>query len=382
MVNYWLSLFTGKTWEEFQKAGSDVSGFSKGSQKTVDKIEKEDILLCYITGIMHWVGALEVIGPSDDTRQIWNLGDNSEKLNFPVRLAVKPILTLNPEYGVPMKELEGKVSFYGNPDDRRKGFKGFIRRSSTKFKENDGKYVFELLKEAKKNPVIKEIDYKKMGNIPLYKVKRGTKDIIVTIPETESNSPANDNIYNKDFSSTNEHTKIQYYLLNLGSKMGLNVWVAKNDRSKAHNNISFESIPQMISELPTQFNNATQKTIELIDVLWLKGKTIIAAFEIESTTSIYSGLLRMSDLIALQPNLEIKLYLVAPDARSDKVKWEILRPTFECLPKPLSDICGFISFSDLQDKATKIQELGIASYLNPSFLDEVAEYFSVEDEYQ
>ncbi|MHB8102204.1 MAG: hypothetical protein ACYDEF_08525 [Methanosarcina sp.] len=253
MVNYWLSLFTGKTWEEFQKAGSDVSGFSKGSQKTVDKIEKEDILLCYITGIMHWVGALEVIGPSDDTRQIWNLNDNSEKLNFPVRLTVKPILTLNPEYGVPMKELEGKVSFYGNPDDRRKGFKGFIRRSSTKFKENDGKYVFELLKEAEKNPVIKEIDYKKMGKIPLYKVKRGTKDIIVTIPETESNSPANDNIYNKDFSSTNEHTKIQYYLLNLGSKMGLNVWVAKNDRSKAHNNISFESIPQMISELPTQF---------------------------------------------------------------------------------------------------------------------------------
>ena len=80
---------------------------------------------------------------------------------------------------------------------------------------------------------------------------------------------------------------------------------AKNDRSKAYNNVSFESMPQIISELPTQFNVATQKTIELIDVLWLKGKTIIAAFEIESTTSIYSGLLRMSNLIALQPNLEI-----------------------------------------------------------------------------
>ena len=44
--------------------------------------------------------------------------------------------------------------------------------------------------------------------------------------------------------------------------MGLNVWVAKNDRSKAYNNISFESIPQMVSELPTQFNDATQRTIE------------------------------------------------------------------------------------------------------------------------
>ncbi|RPJ78752.1 MAG: hypothetical protein EHM20_03165 [Alphaproteobacteria bacterium] len=382
MVNYWLSLFTGTTWEEFQKAGSSVSGFNKRSQKTVDKIESGDIILCYITGVMHWVGALEVVGPTNDARQIWNLGNDSDELNFPVRLAVKPILTLNPEYGVPMKELEGKVSFYESPDDRLKGFRGFIRRSPTKFKENDGNCVFELLKEAEKNPVIKEIDYKKMGKIPLYKVKKGMKNIIVTIPETEPNSSTNDILDNKDFSNTSEHTKIQYYLLNLGSKMGLNVWVAKNDRSKAYNNISFESMPGIVSELPTQFNDATQKTIELIDVLWLKGKTIIAAFEIESTTSIYSGLLRMSDLIALQPNLEIKLYLVAPDARSDKVKWEILRPTFECLPKPLSDICGFISFSDLQEKVTKIQDLGIASYLNPSFLDKVAKYFSVDDEDQ
>ena len=227
MVNYWLSLFTGKTWEEFQKAGSSVSGLSKRSQKTVDKIDKRDFLLCYITGIMQWVGALEVIGPSNDTRQIWISDDNSDKLNFPVRLAVKPILTLNPEYGVPMKELDGKVSFYESPEDRRNGFKGFIRRSPTKFKENDGNYVFELLKEAEKNPVIKEIDYKKMGNIPLYKVQRGRKNIIVTIPETESNSSANDILDNRDFSNTSEHTKIQYYLLNLGSKMGLSVWVRK-----------------------------------------------------------------------------------------------------------------------------------------------------------
>jgi len=27
--NYWLDLFTGTTWEEFQAAGSSVSGFRK-----------------------------------------------------------------------------------------------------------------------------------------------------------------------------------------------------------------------------------------------------------------------------------------------------------------------------------------------------------------
>ncbi len=32
------------------------------------------------------------------------------------------------------------------------------------------------------------------------------------------------------------------------------------------------------------------------------------------------GLLRMSDLLALQPNLNIKLYLVAPDEKQSKVR--------------------------------------------------------------
>jgi hypothetical protein len=36
---------------------------------------------------------------------------------------------------------------------------------------------------------------------------------------------------------------------------------------------------------------------------------------VEHTTAVYSGLLRMSDLITLHPNLTIRLYIVAPDAR-------------------------------------------------------------------
>jgi hypothetical protein len=101
----------------------------------------------------------------------------------------------------------------------------------------------------------------------------------------------------------------------------------------------------MVGELPTQFNEATNRTIELIDVLWLKGNSIVAAFEVECTTAIYSGLLRMSDLLALQPNLEINLFLVAPDERQDKVEQEILRPTFALREKPLAKVCGFIGFT-------------------------------------
>ena len=55
----------------------------------------------------------------------------------------------------------------------------------------------------------------------------------------------------------------------------------------------------------------------------MKDNSIIKAFEIEHSTSVYSGLLRMSDLNALVPNLSIDFYIVAPGDRSEKVIKEI-----------------------------------------------------------
>jgi hypothetical protein len=39
----------------------------------------------------------------------------------------------------------------------------------------------------------------------------------------------------------------------------------------------------------------------------------------------------MSDLIAMQPDLNIPLYIVAPDERREKVLAEVNRPTFHAL---------------------------------------------------
>ena len=111
--------------------------------------------------------------------------------------------------------------------------------------------------------------------------------------------------------------------------MGLDIWVASNDRNKSFEGNAFSGIPRLRSNLPVQFDNRAQRIIELIDVLWLKGNSIIAAFEIEHTTSIYSGLLRMADLMTLQPNININLYIVAPDERKRQS---------EVRDKP-SDIC-------------------------------------------
>ena len=82
--------------------------------------------------------------------------------------------------------------------------------------------------------------------------------------------------------------------------------------------------------------------------------------------------------MALQPNLDIKLFIVAPETRRAKVEREIKRPTFMLRPKPLNKICGFLSFSNLMVKVDGIRELGLACALSPSFLETTAEYFEAK----
>lgn len=101
-MKYWLDLFTGETWEEFREAGSKTTGFRESRRKSLGRVERGDVFLCYLTGVMRWVGALEVIGPSGDDSRIWSSDA------FPVRFAVRPLVTLDPEVGVPMDRFEAR----------------------------------------------------------------------------------------------------------------------------------------------------------------------------------------------------------------------------------------------------------------------------------
>jgi hypothetical protein len=44
----------------------------------------------------------------------------------------------------------------------------------------------------------------------------------------------------------------------------------------------------------------------------------------------------MSDLVSMQPNIKMPLYIVAADEKREKVKQEINRPTFRMLRQPMS----------------------------------------------
>ena len=155
--------------------------------------------------------------------------------------------------------------------------------------------------------------------------------------------------------------------------MGLDLWVAANDRNRSFQDKPFTQFSRLLDKLPVQFDAATNRTIELIDVLWLQGNSIVSAFEIEHTSAVYSGLLRMADLITMQPNINISLFIVAPDERFEKVQKEINRPVFsKALRKPLPEICRFIPYSSLKMQVQQMKMGGFLPYIRPDFIDKLA----------
>ncbi|EJF09059.1 hypothetical protein O71_17226 [Pontibacter sp. BAB1700] len=141
--------------------------------------------------------------------------------------------------------------------------------------------------------------------------------------------------------------RIQALLADIGDRMGYSIWLPKNDRTRVLE-IWQPKKSSVLNDLPLNYDLDTIRTIENIDVLWIKGRTIVRAYEVEHTTSIYSGILRMADLMALQPNLNIKAHIVAPEERRGKVMQELSRPVFRLL---LSHSCSFISYNAVEDLA-------------------------------
>ncbi|MBI2520743.1 MAG: type II restriction endonuclease [Bdellovibrio sp.] len=126
------------------------------------------------------------------------------------------------------------------------------------------------------------------------------------------------------------HTEIQGWLRDLGIKLGFEIWIAVNDKNRSCG--SGRLGDGCLSELPDSIKSlgAVAEVISRIDILWLKSGSVVAAFEVEHTTSIYSGILRLCDLALCEGGRAIKgLYLVAPDEREEDVRQQLARPAFQ-----------------------------------------------------
>lgn len=124
------------------------------------------------------------------------------------------------------------------------------------------------------------------------------------------------------------HTQVQGWLRDLGIGLGFDVWIAANDHNRPYGlgrlaDGCVTRLPAPVEALPSL------DAVRLIDVLWLEGDRVAAAFEVEHTTSIYSGIVRMLDLaLAGDDATAHRLFLVAPDDRESDVRAQLARPAF------------------------------------------------------
>jgi type II restriction enzyme len=153
----------------------------------------------------------------------------------------------------------------------------------------------------------------------------------------------------------NLHTEMQYHLLKIGHSLGYDVISASNDRSRCHagNNFSFISLPKFPD---IGIDKETNNTIALIDVIWFEKDTnkIVCAFEVEKSTSIYSGILRLTDLHFSFPEDPSSLFLIVPDSREQELISQLSRPAI----KNNNIEINYIVFSELRKHCDAICKLG------------------------
>lgn len=143
------------------------------------------------------------------------------------------------------------------------------------------------------------------------------------IPELEDRPGIADSP-EQDAPTASRHVEMQWKLSQLGIKAGSKIWVPANDRSRIREEFDFDDFEEQFTtglDVPAPY-------VENIDVVWKDQYRIDAAFEVEHSTSIYSGLLRFSDLKIVAPNSSYPLYIVADAGRRQRLLEQLRRPTF------------------------------------------------------
>ena len=277
------------------------------------RVKQNDIFLCYLTGLSRWCGVLQV----ESDAYLEEEPDQDALAPFVVRFKVKPIVTLNAEKAIPIHDDEIWNTLTLTKEHKRgtSRWTGFFRMSLNRITDGDGHYLLELLKE-------RQVGKEERSPEPVVGDPKLTPD-------------------------RGESIGYQAKVAQIGAVIGFKIWVPRNDKARVLEMVPPPLHQSFLNELPLSYAGETLRTVEQIDVLWIDGQAMARAFEIEHTTAIYSGLLRMADLLELLPNLDIRLHIVAPSGRRQKVFQEIRRPVF----RRVRSKCTYLSYDAVEELA-------------------------------
>lgn len=117
------------------------------------------------------------------------------------------------------------------------------------------------------------------------------------------------------------HSMLQGMLVELGNMLGYDTFTA--DAKPEYRDTTVGELATLDS-LPVFTSKRILDTARLIDVIWLEEEFPVCCFEIEHSTDVTKGLLRMHQLIRFQT----QFFIVAPEATRRKFETEISKSPF------------------------------------------------------
>ncbi|MFZ6022312.1 MAG: EVE domain-containing protein [Patescibacteria group bacterium] len=367
MANYYVDLFSPETATAFSKSDGSITGFritQKGYAEN-NKIGPGDKFICYVTRIQRFVGILEVTSElfEDDTPIFTESEDP-----FTLRFKVKPLVWLPLEKAIPIHDdaLWNSLSFTKGKEKTDNSWTYRVFSSPRLWPIDDCRLIEELLLKQKDAAIDYPFTEKERQKVKSQIIRVQNKEVPITVPDEQEEQI----LQPESLKEQRYSLSVQAMLAEIGAKLGYKVWLPANDRQ----GVLMSWKPEdgvLLYELPLVLDEITLKTIKNIDVLWIDRRSIVRAFEVEGTTSIYSGILRMADLLALQPMLNIKIHIVAPDERRDSVFMQINRPVFADIGgKQLADVCSYIPYSSISE----LSEEPKLKFMNHSIVDNYSQY--------
>ena len=148
------------------------------------------------------------------------------------------------------------------------------------------------------------------------------------------------------------HCQVQTLLGAIGATKGYDIWIPSYDRMKLDWSLADEF---KCRPVPPYGYQSVDHIIQEVDVIWLgKGSSELKAlFEVEHSTTIYSGLLRFNDVHLVAPQLRPTFSIVANDLRRNQFVKQLNRPTFRM--NGLDEICTFLDYINVFEWHSRVR---------------------------
>ena len=128
------------------------------------------------------------------------------------------------------------------------------------------------------------------------------------------------------FARQSQHNEVLALLAEVGKSLGFKIWIGKKEQSEYADGLAGnKKLSEYVNaNLDSIMNAENKKTIQGIDLLWIKSNRIVSSFEIEFSTSMTSALVRGSNI-----DSKVSKYLVIPEERDEQFKRKHRSPMFE-----------------------------------------------------